>query len=92
MKGNRNMVQLRSPVAEPVQDVRQASYCFAYLLLQKIIRKKKEKEVIALLQEEPWKMRQKPGLQGRHWCLRFFISPAGPRALFPWPPVLPHIL
>lgn len=37
-------------------------------------------------------MRQKPGLQGRHWCLRFFISPAGPRALFPWPPVLPHIL
>lgn len=76
------------PVAEPVQDIRLASCCFVYLLSQKLIRKKKEKEVIALLQEEPWKMRQKPGLWGRVWCLRFFISPAGLKALFSWPLLL----
>lgn len=61
MKRKRNMVQLCRLVAEPVRDVRQARYCLVYLLSQKIIKKKKEKEVIALLQEEPWKMRQKPG-------------------------------
>lgn len=81
MKRKRNMVQLQT-CSRTSSGHKTSKLLLCLPPVAKNNKEKKEKEVIALLQEEPWKMRQKPGLWGRVWCLRFFISPAGLKALF----------